>query len=262
VREIEHQRETLSDLARKRLLSLPREPLFLAEWDRALMIHYEVDPAALQRTVPFPLDLREGRAFVSTVAFTMRRMRLRWGGTLTEVFSKPLRTQEFLNFRTYVKCRDETGIYFLAEWLSDRLSVALGPKLFGLPYRFGQLRYHHRAEDSRISGIVRDGSGHGSFAYQATLDVCEPRCCEPGSLEEWLMERYTAFTYICGKSRFFRVWHPPWLESRVSATVTDRSLLEANWKVFKTARVVGGNFSDGVAAWMGWPHRLCARVSP
>src|SRR5262245_45936984 len=58
----------LSAAARRRLLSRRAEPLFFADWDRALFIHYEVDAAALQRAVPFALDLREGRAYVSLVA--------------------------------------------------------------------------------------------------------------------------------------------------------------------------------------------------
>jgi hypothetical protein len=48
--------------ARRRLLSVKGEPLFYADWLRVLFIHFEVDAGALQREVPFPLDLREGRA--------------------------------------------------------------------------------------------------------------------------------------------------------------------------------------------------------
>jgi len=36
------------------------------------MIHFQVDAAALQRDVPFPLDLLNGRAFISLVMFKMR----------------------------------------------------------------------------------------------------------------------------------------------------------------------------------------------
>src|SRR5215467_10267985 len=87
---------TPSAAGRARLLSLPGEPLFLADWDKALMIHYEVDAAALQQVVPFHLDLREGRAFVSVVAFTLRRMRPRIGGRLTELLFRPISAHEFL----------------------------------------------------------------------------------------------------------------------------------------------------------------------
>ncbi len=65
----------ISKAARKRMLSREGEPLFLADWERAVFIHYEIDPEILQRAVPFQLHLRDGKAYVSLVAFTMRRMR-------------------------------------------------------------------------------------------------------------------------------------------------------------------------------------------
>src|SRR6266511_817341 len=55
-------------------------PLFYAHWMRAVFVHFEVEPAVLQNEVPFPLDLWQGRAFVSLVAFTMERLRPWIGG--------------------------------------------------------------------------------------------------------------------------------------------------------------------------------------
>ncbi|PYJ88478.1 MAG: hypothetical protein DME70_03935, partial [Verrucomicrobia bacterium] len=125
-----------SEAGKRRLLSKFGEPLFLARWDRAVFINYSADPEILQRQIPFELDLRDGQAFVSIVAFTLVRMRPRLGGAWTEWLFKPIATHEFLNIRTYVRHRGEPGIYFLAEWLSNPLSVLLGPRSFGLPYRF------------------------------------------------------------------------------------------------------------------------------
>src|SRR5436190_10191746 len=161
-------RSTLSEAARRRMLALPGEPMFYARWDRAVFIHYEADPASLQRNVPFELDLRDGRAFVSIVAFTLSRMRPRIGGRLGEWLFKPIATHEFLNVRTYVRHRGEPGIYFLAEWLSNPLSVRLGPRTFGLPYRFGRLDYDHASNGRTLRGSV-DTPG-GRLAYSG--EVC------------------------------------------------------------------------------------------
>ena len=60
------------ELAKRRLLLARGEPLLLSDWARALFIHFQVDPAALQAEVPFKLDLRDSNAYVSLVAFTMR----------------------------------------------------------------------------------------------------------------------------------------------------------------------------------------------
>jgi len=288
------------------MLSVRGEPLFVADWDSALMIHYEVDGEALQEAVPFELDYREGRAFVTLVAFTLRRMRPWFGGRVSELLFKPISTHEFLNVRTYVRHDGETGIFFLAEWLSNKLSVLLGPRFFGLPYRLGFIRYDHRYERDQLMGAVEDAVGPGRLEYRAchrqfdllrthekpleTVSTARAEAgtqlklgvnesfqpqgmqsfvsCEAGSIEEWLMERYTAFTCPSprpspirwereGRRRFFRVWHQPWPQVPVEVEIKDQSLLEENWNFFKEARLIGGNFSPGLrGVWMGRPHKI------
>ena len=90
----------LSIAARQRVLSRRGEPLLIADWERVLMVHFEVDAGALQRDAPFQLDLRDGRAFVSLVAFTMRGMRPHFGGRLAAWLFRPIATHHFLNVRT------------------------------------------------------------------------------------------------------------------------------------------------------------------
>jgi uncharacterized protein len=262
---IERVEASLSECARERLLSLPGEPLFVADWLRTLMVHYEVDSAALQQVVPFQLDLREGCAFVSVVAFTLNGMRPRFGSRVTGWLLKPISTHHFLNVRTYVRVNGETGIYFLAEWLSNRLSVILGPVAFGLPYRFGMIDYKHEWKlplsdgcPYPLAGRVEDRRTGNAFAYDASLSAeSQFRECEPGSLTEWLMERYAAFTKFGNIQRFFRVWHRPWLQAPANVRVTEQSLLDRNWPLFRSARIIGANFSPGLTdVWMGWPHRV------
>ena len=245
--------ESLSDSARRRMLSVRGEPLFYATWDRAVMIHYEADPAALQRCVPFPLDLHHGRAFVSLVAFTLRRMRPRRGGWFTEWLLKPIATHEFLNVRTYVRVNGEPGIYFLAEWLSNAISVPLGPPVFGLPYRYGRIRYEHD-DPAELQGRVEGGQGRFQYCGLTTSDHLE--VCERGSTTEFLMERYTAFTRRWFGSRMFRVWHEPWPQATVDLDVTDDSLLRAAGQWWQTAEYAGANYSPGVNVWMGRPLRV------
>ena len=111
-REGVHFTHAQSVLGRQRILSLPGEPLFFAAWERVLMIHFQVDAAALQRDVPFPLDLLNGQAFVSLVMFTMRGLRPRRGGKLAAWLFRPIATHDFLNVRTYVRQGDEPGFIF------------------------------------------------------------------------------------------------------------------------------------------------------
>jgi uncharacterized protein YqjF (DUF2071 family) len=248
-------------VARKRLLSRRGEPLFVADWDRALFIHYEVDPATLQRDVPFPLDLREGKAYVSLVAFTLRDLRLRFGGRLGRWLFKPIATHEFLNVRTYVQDRGEPGIFFLAEWLANPLSVMLGPRTFGLPYRLGRIDYRHQHEAGSLSGSVSGIHEGCAFHYQAELPAhASFDAVAGGSLDDFLVERYTAFTARGARRSFFRIWHEPWLQSPVDIAIHDDALLRTTWNWFGDCRVAGANYSPGARrVWMGRSRRIPVR---
>jgi uncharacterized protein YqjF (DUF2071 family) len=247
-------RATLSDAARRRMLAIRGEPMFYARWDRAVFIHYAADPATLQRDIPFELDLRDGRAFVSLVAFTLVRMRPRIGGKIGEWLLKPIATHEFLNVRTYVRHAGEPGIFFLAEWLNNRAAVRLGPRSFGLPYRFGKLAYDHAREGNALRGTAKARGDHLIYEGEAVGEGFEPS--EAESLTEFLLERYTAFTQHRNQTRFFRVWHSPWPQVPAEIAVTGDTLIAGTGAWRQTAEFIGANYSPGADVWMGRPHRL------
>jgi uncharacterized protein YqjF (DUF2071 family) len=242
-----------SNVCRERLLSRWGEPLFLADWERVVFIHYEVNAAALRKEVPFEIDMWQGRALVSLVAFTMRDMRPRRGGRLAAWPFKAIATHPFLNVRTYVKHGDERGIYFMTEWLPNRLSVLLGPLIYGLPYRFARINYQHAHEQGYLAGRIEATGAGGSLAYHAQLSSSASfTACPVDSPDEFLLERYTAFTAGGRTRRFFRIWHPPWWQMPVQVLVTADSLLTKVWPWFKDARPVGANYSPGFRdVWMG-----------
>lgn len=209
------------------------------------MLHYEVAPEKLQPFVPFPLDVRDGKAYVSLLAFTMRGLRPRRGGRFMKWLFRPIATHELLNVRTYVKHGGERGIYFLAEWIPNLLSVSLGRPAFGLPYRLGRLEYLHEHERGVLFGDVHAWGGRGRLRYRAkTGNAFAP--CAKGSLTEWLMERYTAFTEWRGWKRCFRVAHEPWPQCAVEAEIFDDSLLALTGDWARYARFIGANYSPGV----------------
>ncbi|MEO6182245.1 MAG: DUF2071 domain-containing protein, partial [Verrucomicrobiota bacterium] len=233
-----------SSNARELLLSLNGEPFLFSHWKRVVFIHFETDAKILQPEVPFELDLRHGKAYVSLVAFHMEKMRPRVGGAISEWLMKPVATHELLNVRTYVRHAGEPGIFFLAEYLPNEISLRLGPMLYGLPYRRGKLNYEHEFEDGRITGAVVSGRGVLSYHSKASKPAAfQPTLRE--TLDEFLLERYTAFTHRDGVNRFFRIWHPPWNCVPVQIDITENSLLAGSGEWFHHARCVGSHYSHG-----------------
>lgn len=220
-------------------------PWFRADWIDASFIHFIVDPAKLQAVIPLELDLFDGAAIVSLVAFTQTRLRPAGLGKVGQVLSTPLAHHEFLNLRTYVRKGDQQGIYFISEWIPNRLAALIGPATYGLPYRFGKLSYRIDSIASRVSGSV-SARGKG-FEYAATFDSSRPmRVAEAGSIDEFLLERYQAFTYRNRILRAFRIDHAPWEWSPLKLELKQRSLLEEFHQWIEPLELIGGHYSPGV----------------
>jgi hypothetical protein len=239
-------------------------PLFRCAWRDAVFFHYEADPAALRPYVPFELDLYRGKAYVSVVTITIRPIGLRASAPL-------LASQSFLNVRTYVKVgipRDPQkrtvrfwgeppktdgaflgGITFLAGWLPNPLCALLGPRLVGIPYRFGRL-----ALDRTVTELHgRCSAAAGTFEYRASIDPRQGyRRSEKGSLEEFLFERYAAFTRSGRRRMVFRTWHEPWTHVDLEPEIENDHLLLASGPWTRSARLVAAHHSPGFdTVWMG-----------
>jgi uncharacterized protein YqjF (DUF2071 family) len=220
-------------------------PLFTVDWHDAVFAHFSVDPRLLQPAIPFALDARDGTAYVSLVAFTQRRMRPSLGGPVASWLITPIARHEFLNLRTYVRVNGEPGIHFIAEWIPNRLAVLLGPRTYGLPYRLGRLRYARDMDARCVQGRVTAGAGY-AFAYDATY-APDFAPAPPASLDEFLLERYVAFTHHAGVTRRFQVDHAPWPQQRIDLRVIERTLLALGGAWSPHAQFVGANFSPGVS---------------
>jgi uncharacterized protein YqjF (DUF2071 family) len=229
--------------ARTRLLSLRGDPFLSADWERILFLHFAIEPELLRPFV-FPslkLELYDGRAYVSVVAVTMRRFRP------TRLFSpgcvlRPIACQKFLNLRTYVRHRDESGALFLRGWLSKPIPLPL--PTFNLPCAFANVSYRHDFQSGFLRGEVNTKSN--CFSYRATIDPQTTfESCGHGSLSEFTMERYTGFFHQSNRTRIFRAWHPEWLQTSVDVSINETSLLIEKFNWFKKAKFVGANFAPG-----------------
>jgi len=204
------------------------------DWQRVTMIHFALPPDVAARLTPFDVEtwaappapgLRQRghfpaprpRAFVSLVFFTLNRLRTPRLPRLSRALLRPISDHQFVNLRTYVRHRGEPGIYFIREWLDNRLAVLLGPATFGLPYRHGTIRDETLlAPQGRLAWRLDEPAEHTPFAP-----------APPRSLDHFLLERYTAFTLRRSKPACFRIRHEPWPIRRAAAIVTDDTLLRA-----------------------------------
>jgi uncharacterized protein YqjF (DUF2071 family) len=85
----------------------------------------------------------------------------------------------------------------------------------------------------------------------------KPAAARSGSLDEFLLERYVAFTEHAGRRRFFRVWHRPWPQLPFELELNRATILAETGGWCKDARLDGAHWSAGAHdVWMGRPHRL------
>ena len=220
--------------------------LFLADWLNVVFMHFRADADALQKIVPLELDRYDGEAYISLVAFTQSRLRFSRGGRWMELFTAPLARHEFFNVRTYVRHDGVRAIYFLAEWIPNRLAVLVGPRLYGLPYRLGQLRYRNDPRFDVMTGTV--SAAGRTLVYSAKPRAEQYRIASGNTLDAFLLERYTAFTHRDGIVRRFDVSHAPWSYVRVDANVN------------LDARICTAHYSPGVHDVGISPPRRVTRV--
>lgn len=236
-------------------------PLFTADWRSAVFAHFAIEPQRLQPSIPFELDTRQAQAYVSFVAFTQSNLRPAMEGSFASWLITPIANHEFLNLRTYVRVGGVRGIYFIAEWIPNRLAVLLGPRTYGLPYRLGRLRYQIDPTRRRLRGRVRAG-GDGAFAYETEY----PAAFAPAqarSLDEFLLERYAAFTRRGGVSRRFLVDHASWPQQRVRLRRFDCSIMNLAGSWASHARFIRAHYSPGVThVTIGAPRTLDGPPKP
>jgi hypothetical protein len=212
---------------------------FLADWREVLFVHYAFEPGVLRPHAPFELDLFDGCAWVSLVAFTQRRLRPARGGRWTSWVTAPVARHAFLNLRAYVRGADGTpGICFLAEWIPNRLARVTGPALYGMPFRLAEMAYVPGRREVRADG--------GTWRADYLEAEAESALARAGTAEAFLLERYTAYTERNGLGRRFDIRHEPWAWRPAAVRVRDDSLIGAAAPWFGCGRLGGAHVSEGV----------------
>ena len=113
---------------------------FYQEWNDAIFLHWQVDLKELKKFVPdeIEIDLFEGKPWVSMVAFTMEKMRLK-----NMISFPPISDFDEINIRTYVKYKGKSGVYFLSIEGGKSLSCKVAKGISELPYRYSKKSSFH-----------------------------------------------------------------------------------------------------------------------
>lgn len=246
----------IANKAKRVFLENENRPLFLCNWVDAVFMHYQVEIDDLHSEIPFELDLYDGRAYISLVAFTMEKFRFNLGGMLGQLLTLPFSVQKYFNIRTYVRHEKGNGIYFINEWISNRVCSVIGRLMYGRPIHFGHLSYSNRFESGKLRGALVYNHFNGYFKFQAKVDSKEDfHQFESDTLGDFLGERYIAYVKEHGKKKYFRIWHHPWSQIPIKLEKIEDGLLEKVGSWAKKLSFIGANYSPGVyGVWMGRPH--------
>jgi uncharacterized protein YqjF (DUF2071 family) len=205
------QAAVMDDTA-KRPWAVPDEPWANAQsWVDLAFLHWRVDADELRKLVgpSVELDLHDGDAWLAVTPFLLSDFRLRGMPPLPRVSTFPE-----LNVRTYVTRDGKPGIWFFTLDAASTLAVEGAKRLFRLPYNRAQMS-HRRVGDHVHYESSRAGAAF-SASYRGTGPLFQ---AEPGSLEEFLTERYCLYTEDGGRAYRAEIHHPPWDLQRGEARI-------------------------------------------
>ncbi len=196
-----------------------KRPIFLrARWVSVLIASWPVDPRLLMPHLPLgtELDIRDGRAFVSVVAFLFRNLRACGIPILGH------RAFGEINLRFYVRRHEPAadgvevrpGVAFLREYVPSRLIAAAARWSYREPYRCLPIRIDQQGPGAETQLRLVWGtppSEHG-IAFAVGEPFTPPA---PGSTDQFLTDRFWGYTrWSDAITCEYHVQHPAWRIAR------------------------------------------------
>lgn len=184
---------------------MPR-PFLTARWKNLFNATYAVPPELLMARVPPGLDLeiREGKAFASLVAFDFldtRVLGIGWPG---------YRHFAELNLRFYVRHRDIRGVVFLREFVPRRLIAWIARWIYNEPYLAAPVQSFRQEDDQKLSLCysLKYGGRQHRIAVTASRSPSTPG---EDTIEHFFKEHHWGFGQSRdGKTLRYEVRHPIW----------------------------------------------------
>lgn len=202
-------------------------------WNDLLFAHWPIAAEKMGSLLPegLEVDTFDGNAWAGVVPFWMDRVRVRVPGMPDLSFAIPW-TESFpeLNLRTYVRSRrtGRAGVFFFSLDAASPLAVAGARTLFHLPYFLANMT-RTTSSDGTVRYKSRRLLASADAAFQATYrPVGNPSRSSPGTLENFLTERYCLFTTFRGRILVGDIHHRPWQLEPAEAEIRTNHLPQAH----------------------------------
>jgi uncharacterized protein YqjF (DUF2071 family) len=180
---------------------------YYQEWHDTLFVHWKVLPYSIEKHIPegTQLDTFDGFAWVSLVAFEVKKMRLKNMPSIPYIN----KFQE-INIRTYVMKDCIPGIYMFSVETDKFIQVLLSRLLIGIKYQKATIR---RDRTKLSSHNYRNGYGiQIDFSY-----LNSP--VKKTATDIWLTERHALYENQNGKLYRFDVHHKEWKLKKLIASL-------------------------------------------
>jgi uncharacterized protein len=166
--------------------------------------------------------VREGSAWVAVTPFRVSAARLRGVPHLPGITSFPE-----LNVRTYTTIDGKPGIWFMSLDAASALAVFGARRGYRLPYFKAEMECRASAGwiEYRSRRVSADGEPAELVARYRPTGPEAPAA--PGSLEQWVTERYCLYT-LGERGDLLRadIHHPPWPLRSAEATFELNTMAE------------------------------------
>ncbi|MCJ8008320.1 YqjF family protein [Lederbergia wuyishanensis] len=194
--------------------------LMRQRWSDVLFMHLPIQPEKLQPYIPSPIeiDIFDGTAWLGVIVFNISGIYPRG---FHNVSIRPAFPE--INLRTYVKCNNKPGIYFLSLDVDDWTSYTLAKKWLHVPYYPAKISFqknrqsfHFESVRNRESPIICKGS------YTPKSEIFFPKKM---TLDHWLTERYCFFSQDQRSNMYcLDIHHQPWPLQKADAVVHTNDL--------------------------------------
>lgn len=225
---------------------MKKRPFLTCEWRNLFLATYAVPPSLLTPRLPtgMELDVRDGKAFVSLVAFEF---------VDTRVFGIPwpgYRNFPELNLRYYMRHGNDRGVIFLREFVSSHLVARLARAIYNEPYRVAPLTSccHEDADCRRMDYRLRRAGREHVLSVTGVNPAYVPN---ESSDEHFFKEHRWGYGVTRrGRAIRYEVSHPVWEVFPVQSYHIDldwASVYGPEWEMLNKATPMSTVFAVGSA---------------